>query len=99
MSTSELIARLLIPALLVLALVGLPVAFWWEKHRPSVPAHVAEMRAWRGLSTGEQAAADAEAVAIRVAIDKANEEAADRAKEAAQLAVDRATNVNALYHP
>jgi hypothetical protein len=99
MPTSELIARVLIPAILILAVIGVPLAMWWEKHRPTVPAHVAEMRAWRRLSTQEQAAVDAEAITIRVCIDQTNKEAAARAEEAVRLAVERAARTNALFRP
>jgi hypothetical protein len=99
MPTSELLTRLLIPAVLILAVIGLAIALWWEKRRPTVPAHVAEMRAWRRLSTKEQAAVDAEAITIRVTIDQTNKEAAARAEEAVRLAVERAARTNALFHP
>lgn len=54
MPTSELLTRGLIPAILIIAVIGVPLAMWWEKHRPSVPEHVARMRAWRSLSVREQ---------------------------------------------
>jgi len=88
--------RWVIPAVLLLALVGLPAALWWEKRRPTVPAHVAEMRAWRRLSTGEQAAADEAALEEASVVEAA---ARRDAEDAARLLVERATEVNALFHP
>jgi hypothetical protein len=99
MSTSELLTRLLIPTILIIAVIGLAIALWWEKRRPTVPAHVAQMRAWRRLSTKEQAAVDADAIATGAAIDTANKEAAARAEEAVHLALERAARTNALFHP
>lgn len=99
MPVSELIARLLIPAILVVAVLGVPAALWWERHRPSVPAHVAEMRGWSQLSTAQQAAHDDESIATRAAIEKAEREARARAEDAARLAVERRAEVNVLFHP
>lgn len=89
------VQRWVIPAILLLALVGVPVALWWERRRPSVPDNVVELRAWRGLSTAEQAAVDAGAIEAA-----AGREAARRgAEESAQLAAARAAEVNALFRP
>ena len=93
MSTSELIARAVIPAVLVLALIGVPIALWWEKRRPTVPKHVAQMRAWRAMSAAEQEAVDT------ASLDLAEQAALDAeldAQESAQLAVERATEINTL---
>jgi hypothetical protein len=98
MSTSELIARLLVPAIVVVAVLGVPLAMWWEKHRPSVPAHVAEMAAWRRLSTQEQAAADAQAMKD-AAFREHDAEVREGAEQAARLAVERAARTNVPYHP
>ncbi|WP_329376226.1 hypothetical protein [Streptomyces sp. NBC_01483] len=99
MSTSELLTRLLIPTILIVSVAGLRIAFWWEKHRPTVPAHVAEMAAWRRLSTQEQAAADAEAIAEGMVADGFDAAARARAEESVRRAVQRATEVNALFRP
>jgi hypothetical protein len=91
--------RWLIPAVLIVSLVGLPVVFWWERRRPSVPARVVEMRAWRGLSTQKQAAADGAALDAADAFERARAEARERAEDAARLAVERAADINVQYHP
>jgi hypothetical protein len=98
MPISEILVRLLIPAVLVVAVVGVPVAFWREKRRSSVPAHVAEMRAWRALSTQEQAAADAQAMKV-AAFREHDAEVRAGAEQAARLAVERAAAINVQYHP
>lgn len=95
--------RWVVPAVFLLAVVGIPVALWWEKRRPSVPAHVAEMAAWRRLSTEEQAAVDAEALAeglVAGGFDAAvRARAEESARLAAQLAAQRAAEINVQYHP
>lgn len=70
----------------------------WERIRPSVPVHVAEMRAWRGMSTQEQAAADVQAMQEAAFWEH---EAVVRAgaEESARLAVQRAAEINVQYHP
>jgi hypothetical protein len=90
--------RWVVPAILVVSVIGVPVAFLREKRRSSVPAHVAEMRAWRGLSTQEQAAIDAQAIKV-AAFREHDAEVRAGAEQAARLAVERAARTNALYHP
>jgi hypothetical protein len=87
--------RWLIPAVLLVALVGTPVALWWERRRPSVPEHVREMRAWRSLSAAEQEAADTAALDLA---EQADLDAVDDAREAAEFLAHRAQD-NALFHP
>jgi hypothetical protein len=99
MLVSELLTRLLIPTVLIVSVVGLRIAFWWEKHRPTVPAHVAEMAAWRRLSTQEQAAADNKALAEGMVADGFDAAARAQADKSVRLAVERATEVNALFRP
>lgn len=98
MPLSELIARAAIPAVLVVALLGFPVALWWEKRRPTVPEHVAELRAWRSLSTAEQAAADREEIAV-AAFEESEADVVHRAEESARFAAEMAARTNVLYHP
>jgi hypothetical protein len=99
MPASTDLVRWAIPAILLTAIVGVAVQLWWEKHRPTVPAHVAELRAWRRMPTEEQAAVDAEALAIGAAADMGAREAEAGAAEAARLAVERAAAINAQYYP
>lgn len=87
--------RWLVPAVLLLCIAGIPLALWWERRHPSVPAHVAEMRAWRGLSTAEQEAVDTAALDLG---EQAELDALADAEDAARDLVHR-TQVNALYHP
>ena len=93
MPISELIVRALIPAVLLIALVGIPLMLWWECRRPSSFTRGAALRgplaAWRSLSTAEQAAQDAAAI-------EATAEAEAHAEEAGQVAVDRAVEINTL---
>lgn len=91
--------RWVVPAVLLLSLSGVPFAMWWEKRRPTVPAPVEEMRAWRRLSTEEQAAADAEALDEGMVADGFDAAARARAEKAVRLAVRRANEVNALFRP
>jgi hypothetical protein len=91
------VQRWVIPAILLLALVGVPVSLWWERRRPSVPDNVVELRAWRRRAAAEQAARDVEALA---AVADADAEArADAAEMAGLRAVERAVKANALYRP
>ncbi|MCL8016943.1 hypothetical protein [Streptomyces sp. AS02] len=91
--------RWVIPAVLIVSVVGTPLYLWWEKRRPSVPAYVAEMRGWRRLSTAQQAAADREAIVTAAFFEEVDAEARQRAEEAARLAVERAAQINALTRP
>lgn len=91
--------RWVIPAVLIASAVGVPVALMWERMRPSVPAHVEEMRAWRELSASGQAAADAEALAEGAAADGFDAAVWGRLEERARLAELRAAEINAQLHP
>lgn len=87
--------RWVIPAVLIASAVGVPVALMWERMRPSVPAHVEEMRAWRQLSASEQDAVDAEALAEGVVADGFDAAVRGRAEERGR----RAPEINAQFHP
>lgn len=51
--------RWVIPAILVVSVVGTLLALWWEQRRPSYRQRwEAEMVAWRSMSSGAQAAHD-----------------------------------------
>jgi hypothetical protein len=113
MPTSELLVRLLIPTVLVVSVVGLRIAFGWEKRRPSVPEHVARMRSWRSLPRREQrkhddavldAAERAETGTLRTPRERLREYPDVRigAEEAARCTASRmaeAAQRNALFHP
>jgi hypothetical protein len=92
--------RWIIPAILFVASAGALVLVWWERRHPSSYPGSAEHEAalesvrngaapnltlWQSLSTEEQAAFDAEAIA--------------RAEEAARLAIERASDTNSLFRP
>jgi hypothetical protein len=92
--------RWVIPAVLLVAVAGIPLQLWWQQRHPSSypgsPEHLAalesvedgsapNLRVWRGLSTAEQAAVD--------------EGALRTAEDAARLAVERAAEINALHRP
>jgi hypothetical protein len=89
--------RWVIPAILLLALLGVPVALWWEKRRPSVPDNVVELRAWRRRSTAEQAVRDAEA--LEAVADAEVGARADAAELAGLRALDSVVKTNAWYRP
>lgn len=78
--------RWVISAVLLIAVLGVPIQLWWERRRPSSYARRGDALAdWRLLSTGQQEYAD--------------EVALHAAEDAARLAVERATQINAVYHP
>jgi hypothetical protein len=81
--------RWVIPAILIVAVLGVVIQLWWERRHPSsYPGsreQAGEGLACESMSTKDQAAAD--------------EAALQHAEEAAQVAVDRAVQINAVYHP
>ena len=86
--------RWVIPAVLLIALLGVPLMLWRERHNPTSytrrPHALAE---WRALSAAEQEEVD------NASLDLAEQAALDAeydAQEAAQLAVERATEINTL---
>jgi hypothetical protein len=91
------VQRWVIPAILLLALAGIPLALWWERRRPSVPDNVVELRGWRRLSAAEQAARDAEA--LDAVADAEAGARADAAELAGLRALDSAVKTNAWYRP
>lgn len=55
----NLLIGLSLPAIYLLALLGTPVAVWWERRRPSAASRRPEVLAsWRALSTEAQEAHD-----------------------------------------
>ncbi|MDX2998148.1 hypothetical protein [Streptomyces scabiei] len=89
--------RWVIPAILLVAVAGIPLSLLWEKARPSSytargDAVGADLSVWRGLSTDQQAAADAFAL-------EAQESAEVDAEDAARLVVERASQANARSRP
>ena len=87
--------RWVVPAVLLVACAGVPVALWWEKRHPSIPAHVVQARAWRALSTASCSAVDSAALDLG---EQAELDAVADAEDAARDLVHR-TQVNALYRP
>jgi hypothetical protein len=87
--------RWVVPAVLLVACAAVPVGLWWEKHHPSVPAEVAELRAWRRLSAAEQEAVDTAALDLG---EQAVLDAEADAEDAARDLVHRA-QINASYRP
>lgn len=89
--------RWALPAVLVVALVGTPVALWWERQRPSSYTRRPEvLEEWRSLSVAAQQAYDN-------AVLDANEAAEDAVRRAVdtqmQRAVEDAARRNVPYHP
>lgn len=87
----------LVPAIIVVSAVGTPVVAWWERRHPSVPADVAELRKWRRLSTEEQEAADAQALAEGAVADGFDAACQGLEEQRARDAVLRASEINTLY--
>ncbi|KFG02743.1 hypothetical protein IQ62_00225 [Streptomyces scabiei] len=82
--------RWVIPAILLLAVAGIPLSLLWEKVRPSSYTRrpregTGELASWRRLPTYEQAALDREVL--------------DAAEDAARVAVERSAEINVLYRP
>lgn len=101
----------LLPLVFLIALAGIPWMLRRERRRPSAypgsAAHrealeragVTSMAEWRRRSTEEQEAADTAALDRAQDIEVAAEGAVWEAERAAQVAVERAASVNALYRP
>ena len=92
---------LLIVALLLVSVVGGLVAVWRERRDPSsyqppVPDEVGDQAWWALLPADEQEAYD---TAVLDLAEQAELDAEDDAREAAQLAVERALDINTVYHP
>lgn len=64
---------------LLVSAVGAGVVVWRERRWPSVPAHVAALRAWRRLPVVGQAAVDAAALEAAAAAEVAREHAVEAA--------------------
>ncbi len=99
--------RWVIPAVLLVSVVGVVVNLWWERRRPSSytrrMAQLAELADWRERSTAEQAAADEE-VAKAAAQAQRTARRADRAArrhtaQTAERLLEEQTRINALHHP
>lgn len=100
MPISELLLRLLIPAVLAVSVVyaGLSALRAQARKRAGRPARAAgvtSMAEWRRMSTVEQEAADTAALDLA---EQADLDAEDDAREAARAVVER-SRVNSLFHP
>lgn len=89
--------RWVIPAVLLVAVAGVPVMLWWERRRPSsYTRQNAELAEWRAKSTAEQEAVDEAALD---AAEQAEIDARMDAAEAAEDLLERRARINALHHP
>lgn len=89
--------RWVIPAILLVSVIGTPLYLWWESRHPTSYTRRPDVLAeWRALSTAEQEAADTASLDMA---EQAELDAELDAQEAAQLAVERAVQINALTHP
>jgi hypothetical protein len=102
MPTSELIARVLIPAVLLIAVLGVPLALWWERHRPS--SFTRRPRVMGGVP--DNAALDAaerrEQGRLRTQSEWRRwdpDAVADAAEAAGSRAVEEAARINVQFHP
>ncbi|WP_399559556.1 hypothetical protein OIA45_48955 (plasmid) [Streptomyces chartreusis] len=86
--------RWVIPAVLIVSVLGTAWALWRERRNPTSytrrPDALAE---WRAMSAAEQEAADTASLDLA---EQAVLDAEYDAQEAAQLAVERATEINTL---
>jgi hypothetical protein len=95
----------LVPLVFLIAVVGIPWMLRREKRRPTSYLRTrkyagdAVHERWRLLPTQVQAAADAEAIAEGMVADGFDAAARARAEESVRRAVQRATEVNALFRP
>jgi hypothetical protein len=104
-SVSDWFTSLVASFLLLLAVIGIPVALWWERRHPTSytgqeealgAAGVDSMAGWLALSAAEQEAVDT------ASLDRAEQAELDAradAREAAEAFVERAAVINALHHP
>lgn len=80
--------RWVIPAVLLVALVGGLLAVWWERRRPSsYTRRVGAMAAWESMSSAAQAAHDNTVLEAAEAAEVVSARMAEAAKR------------NALFHP
>lgn len=89
--------RWLIPAVLIVSAIGTVLRLWRERRRPtSYTRQPGVLAAWRGMTAAEQEAVDTASLDLA---EQAELDAEADAQEAAQLAVDRAVQINSLTHP
>ncbi|MFF1298108.1 MULTISPECIES: hypothetical protein [unclassified Streptomyces] len=98
---SDRLIGLLLPLAFLVAFVGIPVAFWWERRRPSSYTRSPEYLAWGERSSSWQESYDD----VVLDAEEAAHEAALRAVdvkaevEVAEAALVEAARRNVLYRP
>lgn len=108
--SSDRLIGLLLPLMFLVAFLGIPLMLLRERRRPTSytrsPGYlagreqdVADPAVWRVLPTRVQAAVDADAIADGVVADGFDAAVLARAEESARLAVQRAADINAQFHP
>jgi hypothetical protein len=91
--SADRLPGLVLPAVFLIAVVGVAVVLWWERRRSSSSARRLEVLAdWHRMPTSVQEAYDT------AALDAA-EAAECAAAQAAERAVQDAARTNALYQP
>jgi hypothetical protein len=91
--SADRLPGLVLPAVFLIAVVGVAVVLWWERRRSSSPARRRDVLAdWHGLPTSVQEACD-------TAVLDAAEADERMAGEHAERAVQNAARTNALYRP
>jgi len=93
--TGSLLVWLLV-AVLGVSAVGGVLAVWWERRSPSSFTRGGDLAWWGLLPAEEQEAYD---TTVLDRAEQADLDAEFDAREAAQLAVERAAQRNALFHP
>lgn len=89
--------RWVIPAVLIVSVVGTPLYLWWERRHPSSYTRRPDaMAEWRGLSTAEQEEVDNASLDLA---EQAEIDARQDAVEAAEHLLERRAIVNAQFHP
>jgi hypothetical protein len=94
--------RWVIPAILLIAVAGVPLMLWWERRRPTsyTRRRQGALAAWHALPTGAQEAVDNIALDAAEAAEAAAKESVARAVDAQmEAAVLEAVKRNALFHP
>jgi len=89
--------RWVIPAILTTSVIGVVVALWWEKHRPTSYTRGGDLAWWGLLSAEEQE--DVDTASLDMAEQAEMDARADAAEAAGELAVETAARINVLHHP
>ncbi|MEU5323038.1 hypothetical protein AB0G67_40740 [Streptomyces sp. NPDC021056] len=92
--------RWVIPAVLLIALLGIPWMLRRERRRPSsYTRRAGSVQAWLALPSAKQAATDRRTLARSARAEAGDTETSERLEAAGRAAVEAASRTNSLYHP